>query len=690
MEALKSDIFSILNGSKQFLIPIYQRTYSWELQQCTQLWSDLVEMQLKQKSGHFVGSIVNITEKAMPTGVQRFMIIDGQQRLTTLALLMIALRNYIKDRPENLNLNYQQIDGMLLKNEYANGDERYKLLLTENDRDIFINLIEDRPLSEIENQSRLVTNYKFFLDKINKKELSPAQIYESIGKLQIVNITLDRTMDDAQAIFESLNSTGKALSSTDLIRNFLLMGLEPKTQNEIYSRYWRPFEKLFKPKDEWRMDYFFRDYLTLKQGRITIFSQLYDTFKNYKHRNEKISIQDFCKDILMYATYFHELIYQKSTDPEIKTLYEDIASLHMEVSFPFILWARNLLTEGTISLDEYKKTLQLCISYVLRRNVCSVPTNSLNNNFVTLKNAISTSSYLKSLLYQFASFEKNKTFPSDEWFINELTKRDLFQLKTNRYILSKLENYDNKALVDTKKLTIEHIMPQNPKLSKKWQECLGENWKEIQKNYLHTLGNLTLTAYNSEMSDRSFEEKLEIKGGFKQSALRLNSYVVQQTTWNKDKIIERANLLSSLALKIWPYPNLNEDQKTQLSQDSQSQSTYHLEDYEFYKVQQTLFEALNSKILEISPEVSTDFNKLYLSYRIDSIFTSLTFLQKGIKVNLNLPYSLIKDPQGLCRDVSTIGHWASGDSEFTIENASQIDYATNLIEQAFNYQAHMD
>ena len=232
MDARKGNIYEILNGNKQFLIPVYQRYYSWDIDQCKRLWNDIVEMQKKGKSGHFVGSIVNIAEQAMPTGVQKFMIIDGQQRTTTLTLLLLALRDYAIANPADTTINAKRIDNMLLKNEYESGDERYKLLLTETDRDILISLVESKPIAD-GTKSKLLDNYKYFVGKIADQELSPAEIYESIGKLQIVNITLDRTMDDAQAIFESLNSTGKELSESDLIRNYVLMGLEPTEQTYV-------------------------------------------------------------------------------------------------------------------------------------------------------------------------------------------------------------------------------------------------------------------------------------------------------------------------------------------------------------------------------------------------------------------------------------------------------------------------
>lgn len=327
MDARKGNIYEILNGNKQFLIPVYQRYYSWDIEQCTRLWNDIVEMQKKGKVGHFVGSIVNIAEQAMPTGVQKYMIIDGQQRMTTLSLLLLALRDYAIKNPDDTTINARRIDNMLLKNEYESGDERYKLLLTETDRDILMRLVEGKPIPD-DTRSKLLDNYKFFAGKIADKELQPAEVYESIGKLQIVNITLDRSVDDAQAIFESLNSTGKELSESDLIRNYVLMGLEPTEQTYVYEHLWRPMELLFVYETQDSvMDRFFRDYLTMKITRIPKQDRVYEEFKLYHLNCEFGTIRELCQDLLTYAKYYTDMVFKRSSNPALKSLYEDIKVL---------------------------------------------------------------------------------------------------------------------------------------------------------------------------------------------------------------------------------------------------------------------------------------------------------------------------------------------------------------------------
>lgn len=277
---------------------------------------------------------------------------------------------------------------MLLKNEYEDGDERYKLLLTETDRDILISLVEEKPIRE-GTKSRFIENYNFFANKLANKEIQPAEVFESIGKLQIVNITLDRAVDDAQAIFESLNSTGKELSESDLIRNYVLMGLEPSEQIYVYEHLWRPMEQLFVYETQGTvMDAFFRHYLTMKISRIPKLGRVYEEFKLYHLNCEFGTIRELCQDLLNYAKHYTNIVFMRNSDRDLKKLYEDIIDLKMEVSYPFLLKIHYDSEEGLITSDELKEILKLCISYVLRRAICEIHTNSLNKTFATMKNYI--------------------------------------------------------------------------------------------------------------------------------------------------------------------------------------------------------------------------------------------------------------------------------------------------------------
>lgn len=687
MDARKGNIFEILNGNKQFLIPVYQRYYSWDIEQCRRLWNDIVDMHKRNKAGHFVGSIVNIAEQAMPTGVQKYMIIDGQQRMTTLTLLLLALRDYAIQHPEDTTINSRRVDNMLLKNEYEVGDERYKLLLTETDRDILIRLVESKPIPD-GTKSRLIDNYKFFSGKIADRDLQPAEIYESIGKLQIVNITLDRTMDDAQAIFESLNSTGKELSESDLIRNYVLMGLEPSEQTYVYEHLWRPMEQLFVYETQDSVvDSFFRHYLTMKLTRIPKQGRVYEEFKLYHLNCEFGTIRELCQDLLNYAKFYTDIVFKRSNNAELKRLYEDIVDLRMEVSYPFLLKVHNDCAEGTITEDNLKEILRLCISYVLRRSIRDLPTNSMNKTFATLRNSIRPDDYMNSVKAFFVLQDTYKEFPDNDKFMAAFMSRDIYTMRARNYILSRLENFGNKAPIIIENYTIEHIMPQNTSLSPEWQHDLGVNWKEIQKTYIHTIGNLTLTAYNSEMSDRPFMDKMNMPGGFKESALRLNAYLVKLTEWNEDHIKERAQQLAAKAVQIWPYPSLTNAELAPYTAEEKSAPKYTLETYDINAFTKILFETLDRRIMNLSPAVKREYKKLYIAYKLDTNFVDIVVQKQRLRISVNMKFSEVYDPLGICRDVTGLGRWGNGDVELFMEHTSDIDRVMEIIEQSYKLQA---
>lgn len=687
MDARKGNIYEILNGNKQFLIPVYQRYYSWDIEQCKRLWNDIVEMQKKGKVGHFVGSIVNIAEQAMPTGVQKYMIIDGQQRMTTLSLLLLALRDYAIRKPEDTTINARRIDNMLLKNEYESGDERYKLLLTETDRDILMRLVEEKPIPD-DARSKLLDNYKFFTGKIADKELQPAEVYESIGKLQIVNITLDRTVDDAQAIFESLNSTGKELSESDLIRNYVLMGLEPTEQTYVYEHLWRPMELLFVYETQDSvMDRFFRDYLTMKITRIPKQDRVYEEFKLYHLNCEFSTIRELCQDLLTYARYYTDMVFKRSSNPTLKPLYEDINDLRMEVSYPFLLKVHNDYAEDIISEDDLKLIIRLCISYVFRRSICDIPTNSLNKTFATLKNEIKPDDYVNSIKAFFVMRDDYKEFPNDDKFTAAFVSRDIYTMRSRNFILSHLENYGNKAPIIIENYTIEHIMPQNSSLSPEWQQMLGANWREVQKTYLHTIGNLTLTAYNSEMSDHPFMVKMDMEGGFKESALRLNAYVVKLTEWNEQRIKERASLLADKAKQIWAFPDMTAAELAPYQTVEKPAERYSLETYDTNVFTKTLFDVLDRRIQNLSPDVKREFKKLYVAYKLDSNFVDIVFQKQRLRISVNMKFSEAIDPNGICRDITGLGRWGNGDVELYMEHTSDVDQIMEIVEQSYRLQA---
>ncbi|MDD3590532.1 MAG: DUF262 and DUF1524 domain-containing protein [Thermoguttaceae bacterium] len=684
MNAFKSNIYKYLGGTCQYLIPLYQRTYNWGYEQCARLWNDIINLHTTKREGHFIGSIVRIDEEA-PAGFTLAMIIDGQQRLTTLTLLLLALRDYAASNPE-CGVNPNKITNTLLVNQYESGDQKYKLILTQSDKEMLIAKLENKP-TPMEKKSRVLENYDFFFQQIRKREIAPEDLYDAIGKLQIVDIVLDRQCDDPQAIFESLNSTGMDLSDSDLVRNYLLMGLDPDSQANVYNNIWRPTELLFDYEHQSQLlDDFFRNYLTMKLGRIPRKKEVFKEFRAY-HSRSKINIVELCKDILVFAQYYSDMHFVRSTDTKLKALYGEMKAIRMEVAYPFLLKAHSDFAKDVITIEELREIIQLCISYVLRRAVCDIPTNSLNKTFATMKNDVREHDYVVSVKAFFILLETYKVFPTDDQFIETFISRDVYNMNRCRYILGSLENWDNKSVVSVENLTVEHIIPQNKHLSNEWKDELGSDWKDIQKKYLHTIGNLTLTAYNSEMSDASFRQKMNMNGGFKESALRLNKYVVAQSRWGEEQVVERAESLGEIAKKKWPYPVLSEEELAPYQQTKEPQNQYTLESYQYLSaLTRSLFERLNTRILNLDNNVKREFRKHYVTYKFETNFVYVVIQKSCLRLRVNMKYSDVVDPKGICSDVTGLGRWGNGDVEVKFKSLDKLDDVMQIIEQAFLLQ----
>ena len=684
MNAFKSNIYKYLGGTCQYLIPLYQRTYSWEREQCVRLWNDIVNLHKNHREGHFVGSIVRIDEDSA-AGSTIAMIIDGQQRLTTLTLLLVALRDYASANAD-CGVNPNKITDTLLLNQYETGNDKYKLFLTQSDRDALIKKIEGTPIPDTL-KSRVLDNYGFFFGQIAKLEIKPSDLYDAIGKLQIVDIVLDRQYDDPQAIFESLNSTGMNLKDSDLIRNHLLMCLDSATQTNVYNNIWRPTELLFDYEHQSELlDNFFRDYLTMKLGRIPKKNEVYKEFRSY-HNSNGMTIRDLCQDIYSFAKHYTDMHFARSADSVLKSLYDDMKDIRMEVAYPFLLKVHDDCDAGVITIDELREIVRLCVSYVLRRAVCDIPTNSLNKTFATMKNDIKPENYLNSVKAFFVLLDSYKEFPNDERFLAMFLTRDIYNMNRCRYILSRLENWDNKAVVNFDNLTIEHIIPQNPHLSAEWMAVLGSGWSEIQKTYLHTIGNLTLTAYNPEMSDSSFTKKLDMTGGFRESALRINKYVIAQSTWAEPQINERAAQLGEVAKKAWPYPMLSDDELSPYRKQDDVAPQYTLESYQYLNAfNRMLFEKLNTRILNLGTFVKREFKKLYIAYKADTNFVDVVVQNSRLRLAVNMKFADVVDPKGICKDVTDVGRWGNGDVEVALDSLDELDDVMKIIEQALKQQ----
>lgn len=566
LQAGETTLNKLLNTSRQFIVPIFQRNYSWQKRQYEQLWFDILRAsKFKEKQNHFIGSIVYI-DMGTPAGrPQQLLLIDGQQRLTTISILLCAIKDYV----QKFNLETKLINLAKIKNQFLyNSDEiyedRYKLLLNVQDKETYIKLIDNTIFTVNKPATNIIKCYEFFYERIEdfiKQHGQIDEIYAGIFKLSLVSISLDKDSDNPQMIFESMNSTGKDLSQTDLLRNYLLMDLTPEKQTRLYKTYWKPMEELFGEdiykNDVNKFDYFIRDFLTLKSdtGYICKINNVYENFKRYYLDNncEKFVV---LKDLFTYAKYYACIDLLQEKDDELKLYWQEFKKLDSHVVYPFLLKLYDDYSCQILIKEDFKKILQVVISYLWRRAICEIPTNSLSKTFATLYQAVDKDDYVNSIIKAFVFKSSYKRFSSDYEVREKLQTKDIYHFRLRKYLLEALENYYHKEPIDlnTANYTIEHIMPQNIEHNLSWQQMLGENWQEVHSLYLHTLGNLTITGYNAEMSNKSFGEKVNGESGFKHSHLKLNESIVQCDVWNKKAIQRRTNILTDIILKIWKYP----------------------------------------------------------------------------------------------------------------------------------------
>ena len=689
MKATEANLLEFIKKSNQFSIPIYQRLYSWTENECERLWDDIITTGSKDIPSHFIGSIMYI-EKGLYqiSKPEPLLIIDGQQRLTTVSLLLEALARKIGDNEIINGFSERKIREYYLINPLEEGDRKYKLLLSQNDRSTYISIIDQKEYPK-EFSVRIKDIFEYFTNKID--ELSENDIQNlclGLLKLFIVDISLNRDHDNPQLIFESMNSTGKDLSQADLIRNFMLMRLEGDIQKRLYEDYWRPMEVEFGQEAySSSFDSFMRHYLTMKTGNIPNIDEVYEEFKKYFYNSRRDNEEEL-KELKKYAAYFCSMALDKEEDKELKEAFSNLRELKVDVSYPLLLELYNDYKIGILSKNDFIEIIRLIESYVFRRAVCGIPTNSLNKTFASFGKSIIKEKYLESVKAHFNKMTSYRRFPNDEEFVTELTCRDLYNFRSRSYWLRRLENHDRKERVNVSEYTIEHILPQNNDLNLDWRRALGPDWEKIQQKYVHTIGNLTLTGYNTEYSDKFFTDKRDMKGGFRESPLKLNRGLANLETWNEETILQRAENLAKEALKVWQYPQLDQTILEQYSKKEETLTEYSIDSYEYLKEgkAKNLFEKLRKELLSLDPEISEEYLKLYIAYKLETNVVDVVPQKDKLKLYINIKYNELNDPKELCRDVSQTGHWGNGEVELILSSEEDIAYVINLVRQAIEKQ----
>lgn len=692
MKATEAKLLEFLKKSPQFVIPIYQRTYSWGERECRQLWDDILRTGRNDAvSAHFVGSIVYVEKGLYSVSSQSpLLVIDGQQRLTTVTLLVEALARSLGESEPLEGFSAKKLRNYYLLNPLEEGERRYKLVLSQTDKASLIALLDGGPRPK-EHSIRVEANFAFFEERVAEVKDELPSLCKGLAKLVIVDISLNRDQDNPQLIFESLNSTGRELSQADLIRNFILMGLEPQLQTRLYEQYWRPMEVDFGQEAyATHFDSFMRHYLTVKTGDIPNVREVYEAFKQHA-RSPGVAaagVERLVSDIRAFAGYYCAMALGSEPDAELKAAFHDLRELKVDVAFPFLLEVYSDYMAQRLTKAELLQVTRWVESYVFRRAVCSIPTNSMNKTFATFTRALKKDRYLESIAAHFLLLPSYRRFPLDDEFQRELQVRDLYNFRSRSYWLRRLENHDRKERVSVDEYTIEHILPQNENLSAQWKADLGPDWERVQKNWLHTLGNLTLTGYNPELSDRPFIEKRDMKGGFRESPLRINQGLGSLDRWNEEAIKARAGTLAGQAVSVWAAPSLPTDVLDAYKPKAEIRGGYSIEDHPHLVSGplREVFEAFRKQVLALDPCVTEEFLKLYVAYKAETNFVDVVPQAKRLRLTLNMAFPEITDPRGICKDVSGLGRWGNGDVEVGLASLDELPYVMGLVRQSLEKQ----
>ncbi|GAA8968195.1 hypothetical protein HpEKB44_14670 [Helicobacter pylori] len=437
---------------------------------------------------------------------------------------------------------------------------------------------------------------------------------------------------------------------------------------------------------------FVRHYLTIKTREIPNINKVYEAFKRYQ-QERGIEIEVLLLDLQKYCGYFCQIVFKKEADKEadkdLNKALGFLVDLEMDVIYPLLLELYSDYKEGVLSKQDFIPIIYLIESYLVRRAVCGFGTNGLNKTFASFTRHIQKNEYFESLEAYFGSLIKEQRFPGDDEFKNSFTTKELCssnKTEKARYYLERLENFDTKEPVNTKECTIEHIMPQT--LTKEWKRDLGGNFQAIHDKYLHTIGNLTLTGYNSEYSNRSFQEKRDMEKGFKDSPLRLNQGLRDLKSFGEEEIKKRANDLADSALKIWTYPKFDAEilEKYKPKKDKKEKKVYDLNSYNFGSHSRELFDILRKEIKALDEKIAEKFNQDYISYIFDKNFVDIVVQTKDLKLYLNMKFNELQDEKNLARNMTNIGHLGNGNIEVKLETKENIPYCLRLIKQALEKQ----
>lgn len=693
----------------QYIIPVYQRAYAWDQDDCRILWDDVMRAGKNDKP-HFIGSVLHVPQgPSTITSMKRHLVIDGQQRLTTLSLLLEAFSEYLEaDESRGAFLTDIKVPSIrktyLFNDDDYSGDARFKLVLSQNDRDTLFSIVSRAPLPP-NASDRLVDNLEYFRQRMAGKAFDPKTLWAGLQRLQVTDTQLIPEIDDAQLIFESMNSKGKPLTATDLIRNFVLMSLPDNEQTILYETYWKPIEETFRVAD--RSDAEFNAFIwywlwIMVPERKPTEAEAYSEFKLFKQDVFGGTTSDLLQNLLEHANRYACLFLGQETDGRLKNAFSGIAALDVRQVRPLLMVLYERYSVGFLTKEGFVDVCGALESFLFRRAVCGRLTTGLNHFFAGVYRDIEKQAdivtYVKAMLLLHDS-HMTAYFPTDEHFKEQLASRDCYNRFTKRaYLLEKLENsYHPKYAVRVgSEVQIEHIMPQSIATSPEWKEALGVNWEEIHDRCCNCIGNLTLTNYNPELSNKPFGVKLsDPEYGFANSPYSLNSYIRNQAEWGEDQITERASILAEKAVSIWKYPQVDKSVIDSLKpkKGTKESMNWTIEEHHPWLAEggpcRGLFEAIAQRITDTHPDWEMYVAKYYVGYRSGTGKHSLKLalmarVGGGGRIALCLPRSVddLHDPLGLCSDKRPTGGIGPGCPTFVnYTSVTELDNIMTLINQ---------
>ncbi len=569
MKAIDTEFTKFLGVEAQFFVPIYQRKYSWNRDNCLKLVDDILDVAKdKNRPCHFIGSVIYLAKQdAMhASAIKEYLVIDGQQRLTTLSIVLLALTDYTRlkitddEEYKKASTNFKKLSRRYLINEDESGDTYYKLRLNEEDFYAWKKLLENRTKPDDIKYSRIFENYRFIYKMLCDKDSDPQLIYDGIKKLRLIDTYLIPE-DNAQLVFETVNSTGLPLSTADKIRNFVLMTVDPTSQARLYADYWHPMEKDLGMEFGGTSNFtsFFNYYMTAVLQR-QVSSDYYDVFKKYFYDQKSLGTEGIVKQIRQYSKYYTDWIAASNKGDRLHQAMFRVKNTGQLKITPAILKLLSDRNDGLISDNDAVEILTIMESYWMRRAVCALPTNTAGPVCISMLKSLYNEDQLSSFKKNLSTLTYAQRMPNDDEVIQTLKTLKIYSISSNRTktILDTLENYKRKEYVPTKEYTIEHIMPQT--LSDEWKKELGTDWERIHEMYLHTMGNLTLTGYNSEYQNKRFTDKQDCvdkdgnKIGYRHTPIKISSYLTSVSKWGENEILSRAELLAKELIQIWKYP----------------------------------------------------------------------------------------------------------------------------------------